>query len=393
MTGPRTTREVLEAAIRNTPDDRAAHAAYADLLMEEGDPRGEFMQVQLALEDESLPSGERARLTGRERQLLDAHERDWLGPLAPILLDQSALDEWARRNPEYPEFQNKHTWRRGVLSALHLGLCPTEVAEALRESTERLPCLRELRIVRVPTEDVDGMTYAFDPLRDWPLLPQIRVFQVGLTEDEDYGQCVEFSSCVNGDDCGWLVDQLTEVEELYLFARHLDPDFGLPKPRLRFLQYYHGSYYKVGQALADNSSLVNLTHLLIHPHEGDADSRSFPVEDFEALVRSPHLPRLAHLRLRLHLLGDRACPVLAESGILRQLKTLDLRHGMITDVGARTLADCPDLRGLELLDVSRNALTAEGIALLSQTGVHVEAGFQGTSQGEYHDYLYQGDQE
>jgi uncharacterized protein (TIGR02996 family) len=44
-------REALEAALVENPDDLAAHRAYADHLMELGDPRGEFIQVQLALED------------------------------------------------------------------------------------------------------------------------------------------------------------------------------------------------------------------------------------------------------------------------------------------------------------------------------------------------------
>jgi hypothetical protein len=160
------------------------------------------------------------------------------------------------------------------------------------------------------------------------------------------------------------------------------------------LQYYHGSYFdRVVRTLANNSSLVNLTHLLIHPHESDLDSCPLQLEDLEALVHSPYLPRLAHLRLRLHNLGDRACAVLAASGLLGRLKTLDLRHGFITDEGARILAACPHLPKLELLDLSRNTLTADGIAVLKQAGVRVEVSFQGTLSGEYHEYLYQGDQE
>ena len=60
-------RAALEDAIAANPDDRAAHSAYADLLTEEGDPRGEFIAVQLALEDESLPPAEQycAMMDGR----------------------------------------------------------------------------------------------------------------------------------------------------------------------------------------------------------------------------------------------------------------------------------------------------------------------------------------
>src|SRR5687768_4245894 len=62
--------EVLEAAIRADPDDRAAHAAYADYLTERSDPQGEFIQVQLALEDESLPADQRKTLQARKKALL-----------------------------------------------------------------------------------------------------------------------------------------------------------------------------------------------------------------------------------------------------------------------------------------------------------------------------------
>ncbi|MBY0458946.1 MAG: TIGR02996 domain-containing protein, partial [Gemmataceae bacterium] len=41
----------LEAALVANPDELTAYSAYADYLTEEGDPRGEFVSVQLALEE------------------------------------------------------------------------------------------------------------------------------------------------------------------------------------------------------------------------------------------------------------------------------------------------------------------------------------------------------
>jgi uncharacterized protein (TIGR02996 family) len=49
MTPKDPTRAALETALFDHPDDLATHMAYADLLREQGDPRGEFIQVQLAL--------------------------------------------------------------------------------------------------------------------------------------------------------------------------------------------------------------------------------------------------------------------------------------------------------------------------------------------------------
>src|SRR5258708_1821806 len=79
-------RRALEEALSESPDDLATHRAYADLLIEQDDPRGEFISVQLALEEPGRSREERKRLQQRERELLDAHEREWLGDLAPLLL-------------------------------------------------------------------------------------------------------------------------------------------------------------------------------------------------------------------------------------------------------------------------------------------------------------------
>src|SRR5262249_54958968 len=62
-------RRALEEALAADPEDVATHAAYADLLMERGDPldaaRGELVRVQLALEDPACPPEERDALRCR----------------------------------------------------------------------------------------------------------------------------------------------------------------------------------------------------------------------------------------------------------------------------------------------------------------------------------------
>src|SRR6516165_11926443 len=60
----------LEEALVENPDDLAAHSAYADYLSEQGDPGGELIQVQLALEDAGRPAEERKQLRKREAELL-----------------------------------------------------------------------------------------------------------------------------------------------------------------------------------------------------------------------------------------------------------------------------------------------------------------------------------
>src|SRR5262249_33957298 len=75
----------LEAALIENPDDLANHMAYADYLTEQGDPRGELIQVQLALEDASRSAAERKKLHQREEELLVRHGRQWLGEAGRVL--------------------------------------------------------------------------------------------------------------------------------------------------------------------------------------------------------------------------------------------------------------------------------------------------------------------
>src|SRR5262245_40951791 len=77
-------RKALEQAINDDPEDLAAHAAYADFLMEQGDPQGEFIQLQLTLENARLPAAQRKKLQKREKELLDAHKAEWVGEWADL---------------------------------------------------------------------------------------------------------------------------------------------------------------------------------------------------------------------------------------------------------------------------------------------------------------------
>jgi uncharacterized protein (TIGR02996 family) len=64
----------LVDAVYADPLDLAVRQAYGDALLEAGDPRGEFMTLQLG-----------ARNPKRERALLAKHGKTWLGAIEPIV--------------------------------------------------------------------------------------------------------------------------------------------------------------------------------------------------------------------------------------------------------------------------------------------------------------------
>jgi hypothetical protein len=160
------------------------------------------------------------------------------------------------------------------------------------------------------------------------------------------------------------------------------------------LQVYHNWDYPL-EKLAGNPALANLTHLLLHPKADGSWSDDTPyikLAGVQAVLRSPHLRRLTHLRLRMAEFGDEGCKEIVASGALGRLKVLDLRHGTITDEGARILAACPDVVNLEVLDLAGNELTKEGVERLKAAVPHLLAEHQ-QGEGGPRDYLRQGDYE
>src|SRR5436305_9462466 len=72
-------------AIRERPDDDLPRLIYADYLDERGDPRGEFIRIQIERPTLPFHTARRYELLARERELLRRHEDEWLGPLAAIV--------------------------------------------------------------------------------------------------------------------------------------------------------------------------------------------------------------------------------------------------------------------------------------------------------------------
>jgi uncharacterized protein (TIGR02996 family) len=406
-------QQALEAALVENSDDVAAYSAYADYLMEQGDPRGEFIQVQLALEDPGRPTPERARLRDRENELLKQHAREWLGDLGRFL-----VGNWS--GPDKPFHYQFH---RGWLDLVRVLPSPDVILAALGRSPE-VRLLRQLEVIY----DMAYHPFDFDRLLEGPkrglsddeqeneiydeatimppliesqYLANLRVFKLGYSDTAEplsHSTMVRpFENC-NAEQIIELLRNCPRLEELYLNTSlaGIEGLFALPSlDKLRVLQYYYGNDYMGDNpqgaypltALANNGSLQRLATLRLHPGR----EATIDLDEIDAVLRSPNLPSLSHLQVHMTTYGDEGCRAIGESGVLRRLKVLDIGYGNMTDEGARLLAANADLKHLELLDVSRNALTARGTSILRGTGVNV-VGDNQHDVGE-EDYLYEVDLE
>jgi uncharacterized protein (TIGR02996 family) len=398
---PKSTRQVLEDALVKAPDDLPTHAAYADCLLEADDVRGELIQVQLALEDESRPREERGRLRKREQELLAAHQRGWLGDLAETFLDQE-VQTWQREHGHMNDFRIARGWLDSV-KMVSLGVAGSRrLAQA--------PLARLLRRLEVwdtayeeegefepgpdVPEDFDEVSRALAPLFGAPWLDSVRAFDLGEPADPDPASDAYYNSRAPSQHVPELIARMPCLEELRLYSQgvNLDKLFGLKNlSHLRVLHLFHMYSFPL-EKLAGNPAFANLEELLCHPHGQHEDERSIRLPHLRALLRSPHLKKLTRLRLRLAEFGDEGVAEIVRSGALKRLTVLDLRLGHITDKGARALAACPDVKNLKRLNLISNALTGAGVAALSAAGVpQLEVERQhGPGDG---DWLFEGDGE
>jgi uncharacterized protein (TIGR02996 family) len=415
-----TEQAALEKALLAHPDEIAAHSAYADYLTEAGDPRGEFIQVQLALEDENRPKADRDALRKREKALLKKHGEQWLGELGRFL-----VGEWSGEDKPYG-FQ----FARGWLETVRMLPIPDPLVETLARSPEtRL--LRRLEIVYdmryhpfdfeqfveklnenlTEEEQLDEDDFYMNdpgnialPLAASPYLSNLRVLKYGFSDDHPRGPSHSTMVHPFGSKAADFLDVLSKcprLEELYLNTElhPVDAVFSSELLKnLRVFQYYYGTNYSAynSQAnayplstLARNKTLKNLTTLRLHPGR----EATIDIDEFDALVNAKNLPALAHLQIHMTTFGDEGADRIVSSGILTRLKTLDIGYGNMTDAGAQVLAASPHLKNLEVLNVSQNALTPAGVKALKGTGITVVAEEQHGTGEDDDAYLYRVDWE
>lgn len=388
--------------IRENPDDPGVYAVFADWLEEQGNPRGEFMNIQLQLEDESVKAAQRKQLQKREAALLKEHERDWLGDLAPYLLDQQDKDVLEY----YSGKMYSHGWARGFLDSVTAHVLLPDFPKVLKRSPH-IGMLRTLVVREMPGGE--ELTEEFEKYEneDWDYddNPSFDAFQGAAFAnlrhfeiDEDEGPSREYPSChIRAEGVERLIKKMPRLETLILEAHEVDAEaiFKLKMPHLKSLTVNHLDDYPL-DLLAKNKSLTQLESIWFYPHGLDDSDAYIQFDDLKAICRSKNLTSLKHLALYASTVGDQGAVELVESGLINRLSVLDLRYGSMSDEGAKALAaaDLPDQ--LEII-LDNNYLSKDGVAALSGTKARVcaENQYKGTpGEGDdYMEFLYMGDME
>ena len=359
----------FERHLLDNLDDTAAWSAYADYLTEQGEPRGDFMRVQLALEDETLPKAERRALQEEEEALRVEHLDEWVGA--------SFAAEHFDAGGHPKDGRHRFTFCRGF------------VWDAAEFNIEELWPAQELVAWRW-LYSLD-LGYCELPLGQTPLSRNLRSLQVGGDE---------MSSGANYfDDPAEFVASATRLERLYLACGRVNTSvlFQLPLADMRELHIHCAMHYDT-DTLAQNPAFAGLHTVAFHPHafcryeNADVYEGTFLCAGhMRHIVNSPHLKRLEHLQLNCLSAGDEGIDLLVNSGLIHRLKSLDLRHGCVSDEGAFTLYKALDgtPHALEVLKLGDNALTGDGVAALRRLKLTLDAPDQ-HGPGDDH-YLTQGD--
>jgi uncharacterized protein (TIGR02996 family) len=297
-------RQRLLAAVLASPDDPQPLLVYADALQEAGDPRGEFISLQVKAD--ALPEDDPARvkLERAAAKIEKANRRTWLDGLPMV---------------------RQGTFRRGMLHAI------VATADPFFEGVAQLLAREPVRGIKLTK---------FKPRSHLKRLAE-------LLRDRAF-ESLDLSQC--------RLDA-AQVEALFERAdtsrlRHLrlvDDPIGAqgaraiasrPLGQLEVLELGGSDSGRPGddalRAFLESSSLRRLRVL-------ELSYFGITAAGARELAASPVMESVEVLNLQSNGFGDEGVAALAASPVLRRLRQLELGHSLMTDVGARALLGSPVL--------------------------------------------------
>lgn len=320
-------------AILDAPDDVGLRLSYADWLDERGDPRGEFIRVQCELASLPEDSPRRGELQKREKQLLEQHASEWVGPLRDLV--------------------EKREFRRGFVEGI------TVEDTQFLENADAIFRLAPVRHCEFGSWH-DCPERTLPALAASPYLERLRTIELGFgvyqVGDRDF-QALASSPTL-----------LQRLERLFVVECSISPvglNPVLMSPHLRHLRVLSLSECVLEgtggvKALADSPNLTRLAHLYLHKNAlGNRGVRR--------LVASPNCRHLETLELSACGLTDDGARYLAQSRHLAGLMSLWLDDNDIGHAGAQALADSPQIAGVQFLYLHGNHIGDKGAAALASS--------------------------
>lgn len=301
-----TEAEAFLQRIRAYPDDDGPRLVFADWLEEQGDPRAEFIRVQIALaqlDAEDAAGGERphrqeregrrAELVRRDRELLDAHEEKWTA--------------------SFRRFATRPIFRRGFVEEVNV-----DAQNLLRHANELFAAgpLRHIHLLDIDSRMLPAVLQC-------PFLSRLSALTIHASYvGEALARAVARS------------EHLANLKRLDLSRNRFGPEAA--------------SY------LASSAALARLEELRLGDNEfGESGAR--------ALAASPHLGSLRVLELRGNRVGPAGAEALAASERLAALERLGLAEN---DVGApriQSTGRVHELLRIAVLDLSHNGIGPAGL--------------------------------
>lgn len=326
--------DVLEASIREAPEDREVYLVYADWLSERNDPRGELSICQANADRDPAARS-------RAQELLRLHRRYFLGAFGA----EDAMVEPVDL-----------TWRLGWVESMDF----TTVDRDSLLGAMRLPStkfLRSLRIRRLGYDDAE-MSVMWSTLIEAGSRPTLRDLSLGREDDQ-------ISWMRTGAVPVTLPQLYPNLESLKLRAGGISLDAkSLALPKLKSLVVESGGLApETTRAIVracTSGSLPALTRLELwfgSRHYGGTTT----IGDVLPLLAT-RMPKLTDLGLMNSEIADDIAKALKDAPLLRTVKNLDLSMGVLTGAGAASLAAAKSsLPLLETLNVSENYLSEDDI--------------------------------
>lgn len=356
----------LEDAIHADRSDRAAWQVYADWLEGQGDPRGAFVAVQLALA--AAPND--PALQAQAATLLEANKKAFIGEIDQDELGECFEVSW--ENGFWSRVKIKVDWDHEDVEFTKL------LGQVLRHPSALF--LDRLELGLADNEGENHYDAAIKSLVKHGKRPGLRALHIGAFE---YSDETEISWTEVGDVSKlWAI--LPDLRDLQLTGGGIELG-KIDAPQLERLMLETGGLPDPAARSIAAAKLPNLEALEIwfgtEDYGGGCDASSVRA----ILANHANFPKLKRLGLKNADFQNDICTEVVKSPLLARLTELDLSMGTMTDVGADVLlAHAGKLEHL-VLNVDDNFISDERCTALRAAFPMITIGDQDEPDG---DYLY-----